>query len=120
MIVVLRETRDRVHELIRDRKLASLHQLEQIQHMQMLEKQATWKREGGFNTIAITTEMHEHTLRHLHAGFDSKPLYTLLYNPRRPLTPQDFTADMNVEVGSLRLEILLAQLPPPPQYDLLP
>ena len=27
---------------------------------------------------------------------------------------------MNVEVGSLRLEILLVQLPPPPQYDLSP
>ena len=42
----------------------------------MLEKQAVWKREGGFDRIEIIAEMHKQTLRRLHAGFDSKPLYT--------------------------------------------
>ena len=64
--------------------------------------------------------MHEQTLRWLHAGFDSENLYTGSSNPQWSPTPQEFTAEMNVEVGNIRLEILLAQLPPPPQYDLLP
>ena len=62
--------------------------------------------------------MHEYILRCLHAGFDLEPLYTGVYNPRWPPTPEEFTADMNVAVGSLRLEILHGQLPSPPQYDL--
>ena len=63
--------------------------------------------------------MHEYASRHLHAGFDLEPLYTGLYNLRRRLTPQEVTAEMNFGLGSLRLESLLVQLPPPPQYDLL-
>ena len=62
--------------------------------------------------------MHKQTSRRLHAGFDSEPLHTGLYNPRRGPTPEEFTADKNVEVGSLRLDFLLVQLPPPPQHDL--
>ena len=53
-------------------------------------------------------------------NFDLEPLYTGPYNPQRLLSPQEFTAEMNVEVESLKLEILLAQIPPPPQYELLP
>ena len=64
--------------------------------------------------------MHEQTLRRLHEGFDSEPLYFGLYNPRRPPTPEEFTLNMNVEVKSLRLKVLLLQPLPPPQYDLSP
>ena len=80
----------------------------------MLEKQVAWKREAGFDRINIIAEMHEQTLRRLHAGFQTKPLYTGLYNPRRPPTTEELTADMNAEVKSLRLEVLLASLPPLP------
>ena len=80
MIVVLRVTCERVGELIRDRELASSHQLEQMRHVRMLEKQAAWKRERGFDRTEIKTEMHEHTLRGLNEGFDSEPRYTGLYN----------------------------------------
>ena len=118
MIAKLAATRGRVREVIRDRKLASSHKSEQMQRVRMLEKQTAWKREGGFDRIEIIAEMHERTLRPPYAGFDSEPLYTGLYNLRWPLIPQESTADMNVEVGSLRLDILLAQLPPPPKYDL--
>ena len=64
--------------------------------------------------------MHEQILRRLHTGFDLEPLYTGLYNPRRPPTPEQFTLDMNVEVESLRLEVLLSQPLPPPQHDSSP
>ena len=73
MIAVLRATRECMRELIWDRELASLHQLEKVRHVRMLEKQAAWKREGGFDRIEIIAEMYEKTLRRLHAGFDSKP-----------------------------------------------
>ena len=77
-------------------------------------------RGGGFNRVEIVAKMHEHSLRRLHAGFDSGLLYTGLYNPRWSPTTEAFTADMNVEVGNIRANILLAQLPPPPQYQLSP
>ena len=35
-------------------------------------------------------------------------------------TAEEFTADMNVEVGRLKLEIILVQLQSPPHYDLSP
>ena len=78
--------------------------------MWMLEKQATWKREDGFDRIKIIAEMHEHTVRRLHTGFDTEPLYTELYNNSRwSPTPEEFSLDMNVKVESLRLEVLLSQ-----------
>ena len=76
--------------------------------MRMLEKQATWKKDDGFDRIKIVSEMHEHTVRRLHAGFDTEPLHTELYNSRWSPTPEEFTLDMNVKVASLRLEILLS------------
>ena len=80
----------------------------------MLGKQGAWERESVFDRIDVIFEVHEKTLKCLHAGFDSESLYTSLYNPRWPLTPQKLTAEINIEVGSLRLESLLAQIPPSP------
>ena len=73
-----------------------------MRHLRILEKQVAWKREGGFNRIKNIAEIHGHTLRRLNAGFDSESLYTGWYNPRWPLIPEEFTKDMNVQVGSLR------------------
>ena len=73
--------------------------------------------ENGFDIIEVIIKMHEETLRRLYAGFDPKCFYTGLYNPRRSLTLKEFTKDMNVEVGSLRLEVPTVQLPPPPHTD---
>ena len=89
-------------------ELAVSHKLEQIRRVRMVEKEVVWKREIAFDMIEVIAEMHEQTLRRLHAGFDSEPLYTGLYNPRRSPTPETFTLDMNVEVESLRLEVLLS------------
>ena len=52
--------------------------------------------------------------------FDSKYLYTGLYNPQWPLISEEFTFEMNVEVERVRLEILLSEPPLPPQYDISP
>ena len=64
--------------------------------------------------------MREDILRRLHAGFDSGRFYTRLYNLRRPPTPENITLGMNVEVESLRLEVLLLRPTLPPQHDLSP
>ena len=55
-----------------------------MRRVRMLEKQAAWKREGGFDRIKTITQMHEETRRRSYAGFDPGPFYTGLYNPRRP------------------------------------
>ena len=77
-----------VREFVRERELASSHKLKQMRRVHMLEKQAAWDREGGFDRIKIIAEMYEQTLRRLHAGFYSEPLYTGLYNPRWPPTSE--------------------------------
>ena len=112
MVSKLAITRGRVRKLIRVRELAASHKLEQMRRVRMLEKQVAWKREGGFDRIEVTAETHKQTLRRLHARFDPEYFYTEMYNPRRPSTPE--------EVASLRLNVLLLQLPPPLQYDLSP
>ena len=88
-----------------------------MRRVRMLEEQEAWKREGGFDRIDITAEMHAQTLRRLHAGYDSEPRYTGLYNPRWPHNPEEYTPEMSVEVERLRLEIIFSKPPPPPQYD---
>ena len=87
---------------------------------EMLEKQALWKREGGFDRIETIAEMHAESLKCMHAGFDPEPYYTGLYSPRRAPTPEEFSLDLKVEVESLRIEVLLLQPLPPSQYDLPP
>ena len=91
MIEEFTAIRWRVRELTRVRDLASSHKLEQMRRVRVLEKQAAWKREGGFDRVESIAEMHEQTLRRLHAGFDLESLYTGLYNPRWPPTFEEFT-----------------------------
>ena len=83
-----------------------------MRRVRMLEKQTAWKREGGFDGIEIIAEMHGQTLRHLHAGVDSDHLYAGLYTPQWPPTLEEFTLDTNVEVESLKIEVLHSQPSP--------
>ena len=82
----------------------------------MLEEQKVWKREVGFDGIAITGEMDAQRFR---TGFDSESLYSKLYNPRWPHTPAEYTLGMNVRIEGLGMEVVLLQ-PEPPQCDYLP
>ena len=67
-------------------------------------------RGNGFDKIEIIADRHEETLRRMCGGFDPVPLYTGLYNPRRPPTSEELTLDLKVGVESLRMELLLSQL----------
>ena len=76
MLADLAITRGRLHKLIRFRELAASHKLEQVRRVEMLGKQAAWKKEGGCVRIEAVAEMHAETLRRMHAGFDSEPFHT--------------------------------------------
>ena len=80
-----------VRELIRVMELASSQILEQIRRVRMLKMQEAWKREGDFDIVEVIAETHAQTLRRLHAGFDSEPLYTGLYNPRWSHNPNNLS-----------------------------
>ena len=54
------------------------------------------------------------------AGFDSKPLYTRLYNPRWSHSPEEHKLDMDGGIERLRSGILLLQPAPSPQDNLSP
>ena len=95
------------------RELAAAHRLERMRRLgMMLEEQEAWKREAGFDRIQIIAQMDAQRFR---AGFDSEPLYSKLYNPRWPHTPEVHTLDMRADVERLRMKIVLSQPAPPPQ-----
>ena len=85
--------------------------------LQLLEKQKTWKREAGFDRIEIIADMRE---QHLLADFHSESLYTKLDNPRWSYSPEEHKLEMEVDVERLRMEIVLSQPAPPPQYESSP
>ena len=78
----------------------------------MLKEQKAWKREADFDRVETIAEMRE---QHFLAGFHSEPLYTKLYNPRWPHSPEEHKLEMEVDVERLRMKILLSQPAPPPQ-----
>ena len=99
--------------------LLHLHKLQQIRCVRMLEKQATWMREGRFDRNEAVAERPERTMRHLSASYDPEPFHIgVQYNTRWPPSPEEFTVSIK-EVNGLRLELLLSQ-PPPPSPQLLP
>ena len=74
MLVDLTTIRTRIHEFIPIRKLATLHKLEQMLRVRMLEQQSTWKSENDVDrTEIIIAERHERTLRRLYVSYDSNP-----------------------------------------------
>ena len=68
----------RLRKLIRIRKLATSHRLDQMRSVRMLEQRVTWMRENSFDRIEAIAEMNEHTLRCLLAGFDPERFYSTL------------------------------------------
>ena len=78
----------------------------------MLEQQKAWKRVAGFDKIKTTVKMDAECLC---TFLDSEPLYTKLYNPRWPQTPEEHTLQMRVDVERLRMKIVLSQSAPPSQ-----
>ena len=83
-----------------------------MRRLRMLEEQKAWKRQAGFDRIEIPSKMRA---QDLHAGFDSKPLYTELYDPKCPHTPEEHNLEMDVDVERLRVKIPLSQPAPLPQ-----
>ena len=73
--------------------------------MRMLEEQKAWEREAGSDRIETIAQKRA---RYFHTGFDSEPLYSKLYNPRWPHTPEEHTLEMRVDVERLRMEIVLS------------
>ena len=90
IIAEARATSWRLCECIWVRELSATHSLGQMRRLRMLEEQKAWKREAIFDRIETITEMREH---HFIAGFHSEPLYTKLYNPRWPHTPEQHTLE---------------------------
>ena len=101
-----------LRECIWVRDLAATHRPGQVRRLWMLEEQTAWKREAGFDRNEIIAEMRE---QHFLAGFHSEPLYTKLYNPKWPHSPEEHKLEMDVDIERLRMKIVLSQPAPPPQ-----
>ena len=100
MLADLAAVRERVHKLIRVRKLAAFHKPEQMRRFQMLEEQAIWKREVSFDRNEIISKRHERALRRLYVGYDPETFYIgVHYNTRRSLISEEFTMGMKVAVN---------------------
>ena len=86
-----------------------------MRRLLMLQEQKAWKREFGFDRIEMATEMDEKCFR---TSLVSEPFfYNIMFNPRRPNTPDEFTLEMRIDVERLRMEITLSQPAPRPQCD---
>ena len=114
MIEEVEATSWRLRECIRVREVPARYRLGRMYRLRMLEEQKASKREVGFDRVETTAEMDADRLR---TGFDSKPFYTKLYNPKWPHTPAEYTLEMTVDDERLNMEILLSQPAPPPQCD---
>ena len=117
IIAEVEATSRRLRECIRVRELASTHRLGRMRRLRMLGQQKAYKREAGFDRIETIAEMCE---RHFIADFHSETLYTKLYNPKWPHTPEEHTVEMRVDVDRLRMENFISQPAPPPQCDSSP
>ena len=119
MIADVEATIWRVRETIRVREFAATHRLGQMRRLLMLEEHETWKREFGFVRIETAAEMDENRSR-TSTSLVPDPFFSRnMVLPRHPHTPDEFTLEMKVDDGGLRMEIILSQ-PAPPQCDPLP
>ena len=81
-----------------------------MRRLLMLKEQKAWNREFGFDRIETAAEMDE---KRFHTSLVSESfLYSNMFNPRRPHTPDEFTLERRVDVERLRLEITLSQSTP--------
>ena len=110
MIAEVEATIWRLRETVRVRELAATHRLGLMRRLLMLEEHMAWKREFGFDRIETAAEMNEKRSR---TSLVSDPFfYSNVLNPRRPHTPNEFTLEINVDVGGLKMEIILSQPAP--------
>ena len=117
MIAEVEETSWRIRETIRVRELAATHRLGQMRRLLMLEEHKTWKREFGFDRIETVAEMDINRSRTSTSPVPDPFFYSIMLNPRRPHTPDEFTLEMRVDVERRRLDITLSQPAPQPQCD---
>ena len=69
-----------------------------MSRLRVLKEHKAWKRGAGFDRIEITAEMDAQ--RFCPGLLES--LYTKLYNPRLPHTPEEHTLKMKVDVERLK------------------
>ena len=97
---------------------AAMHRLVQMRRSRMLEEQKAWEREADFDCIDTAAEMDARRSR---TNLVSGPFfYSKMSNPRWPHIHGEFTHEMRVDVGRLRMGIILSQPEPPPQCDASP
>ena len=99
----------RLGETIRVAELAATHRLGQMRRLLVHRKHKTWKPEFGFDRIEKAAEMDE---KHSHTSTSPVPdpfFYRNMVIPRRPHTPDEFTLEMKVNVGGLRMKIIFSQ-----------
>ena len=78
-----------------------MHRLVQMRRSRMLEEQKAWEREADFDYIDTAAEMNARRSR---TNLVSEPLfYSKMFNPRWPHIQDEFTHEMRVDVGGLRM-----------------
>ena len=82
--------RERVHKLIRVRKIAAFHKLDQIRHFRLFEKLEAGKRDDGFDRKEVIVERQCRTLEHVcSVDVPEHPKIELYFDPWRPPTRQN-------------------------------
>ena len=104
----------RVRKLIRVREITVSHRLiEEMNHLQLLEKLAACRRNISFDRIQVQDEGQQRSQGHVCPVDDPKHCQTDEYfDPRRSTTPHKFTASMWAAVNVLKQESLLSRSPP--------
>ena len=86
-----------------------------MRRLLLLKKQKVWKREAGFDYIDTVAEMNARRTR---TNLVSELFfYRKMFNPRCPHTHDEFTLEMRVDVGGLRMENVISKPESPPQCD---
>ena len=115
----LAEAHERVHKLIRVWELAESHKLDQMNHLQLLEKLAASRRTNDFHTSEALAERQHRTQGYMcSVDYPKHHQIDIYFNPRRSSPPHEYIESMWAEVNVLKQEIFLSQ--PPSQYDVPP
>ena len=99
----------RMSENVKATIWAATHRLGQMRRLLMHEKPKAWKREFGFGRIETVAETDEKRSRTSTSPVPNPFFYRNMIIPSHPHTPDEFTLEMKVDVGGLRMEIILSQ-----------